>query len=145
MYPYSHEAASRPRFSLKTAVARPTFGPAANMPMPTTSSLDPTADAGRHHLARSPQTSVTLEWSRPVRLDRLVVQEAIALGQRVESWTIAAEVGGTWTAVARGTTIGYKRIATFPPLTTARVRLDIVQARACPAISSVAAYLAPAR
>jgi alpha-L-fucosidase len=86
--------------------------------------------------------SLTLEWPRPVRLDRLVVQEAIALGQRVESWTIAADVGGAWTTVAQGTTIGYKRIATFPPVTTTRVRLEI-KARAGPAISAVGAYLAP--
>ena len=88
--------------------------------------------------------SLTLEWPRPVRLDRLVVQEAIALGQRVESWTIAADAGGAWTTVAQGTTIGYKRIATFPPVTTTRIRLDI-KARACPAISVVGAYLAPGK
>lgn len=87
--------------------------------------------------------TVTLEWTRPVRLDRLVIQEAIALGQRVESWTVAAEAGGGWTTVAGGTTIGYKRIATFPPVTTTRVRLDIGKALACPAISAVGAYLAP--
>jgi alpha-L-fucosidase len=88
--------------------------------------------------------TLELEWARPVRLDRVVAQEAISLGQRVESWTVEAEIDGRWTAVARGTTIGYKRIATFQPVTTARVRLAIVQARACPAISGLGAYLAPA-
>ena len=87
--------------------------------------------------------TLDLEWTHPVRLDRLVMQEAIALGQRVEAWTVEAEIDGRWTPVARGTTIGYKRIATFPPITTARVRLAIGQARACPAISAVGAYLAP--
>ena len=38
--------------------------------------------------------AVTLEWPSPVRLDRLVIQEAVTLGQRVESWTIDVEVDG---------------------------------------------------
>jgi alpha-L-fucosidase len=87
--------------------------------------------------------TLTLEWSRPVRLDRLVIQEAIALGQRVEAWTVESETGGHWTPLARGTTIGRKRIATFPPVTTARVRLTVEKARASLAIASVGAYLAP--
>jgi alpha-L-fucosidase len=89
-------------------------------------------------------SSGTLEfaWARPVRLDRLVMQEAIVLGQRVESWTVEAQVDGRWTPLARGTTIGYKRIATFPPVATTRVRLTI-GARACPAIATVGVYLAP--
>jgi alpha-L-fucosidase len=88
--------------------------------------------------------SVELAWSRPVRLDRLVIQEAISLGQRVESWVIEAEIDGAWHGVASGTTIGYKRIATFPALTTSRVRVRIDKARACPAIATIGAYLSPA-
>jgi alpha-L-fucosidase len=87
--------------------------------------------------------TLVLEWPGPVRLDRLVIQEAIALGQRVESWAAEAEIDGRWTPIARGTTIGYKRIATFPPLSTARVRLTVEKSRGCPAISTLAAYLAP--
>jgi alpha-L-fucosidase len=69
--------------------------------------------------------------------------EAIALGQRVAGWAVEAEVGGAWTRVAEGTTIGYKRIATFKPLTAARVRVSITSALACPTLTAVSAYLAP--
>jgi len=86
--------------------------------------------------------SLDLEWPVPVRFDRLVLQEAIALGQRVEAWTIEADIDGTWTRVAAGTTIGYKRIARCKPVTTRRVRVTIAQARACPALSTVGVYLA---
>ena len=90
-------------------------------------------------------TSGTLElqWPNPVRIDRLVVQEFITRGQAVESWLIETEAGAGWTPLARGTTIGHKRIATFPPATTKRVRLTIEKARASLAISAVGAYLAP--
>jgi alpha-L-fucosidase len=90
-----------------------------------------------------PGGTIDLEWRRPVRLDRLVIQEAIALGQRVQSWTVEAEVGGRWTPLTSGTTIGYKRIATFPAVTTSRIRVTIGKGLASPAISAVSAYLAP--
>jgi alpha-L-fucosidase len=84
--------------------------------------------------------ALVLEWNRPVRFDRVVVQEAIALGQRVQEWRIEAQRDAQWTPVAEGTTIGYKRIARCEPVTARRVRLTIVSARACPAISSVGVY-----
>jgi alpha-L-fucosidase len=90
-------------------------------------------------------TSGTLElqWPNPVRMDRLVIQEFITRGQAVESWLIETEAEAGWSPLARGTTIGHKRIATFPPVTTRRVRLTIEKARASLAISAVGAYLAP--
>ena len=85
-----------------------------------------------------------VERDMAVRIDRLVIQEFITRGQAVESWAIDTETEAGWAPIARGTTIGYKRIATFPPVTTRRVRLTIEKARASLAISTVGAYLAPA-
>ncbi len=85
--------------------------------------------------------SVVLEWNTPVRFDRVVVQEAIALGQRVQGWNIEADRDGRWTRIAEGTTIGFRRIARCEPMTTRRVRVNIVSARACPVISTVGIYM----
>jgi alpha-L-fucosidase len=87
--------------------------------------------------------TLELQWPNPVRIDRLVIQEFITRGQAVESWLIETEAEAGWAPLARGTTIGHKRIATFPPVTTRRVRLTIEKARASLAISAVGAYLAP--
>jgi alpha-L-fucosidase len=87
--------------------------------------------------------TIDLEWPRPVTFDRLVIREAIALGQRVAGWTIEAETDGAWTRVAEGTTIGYRRIATFKPVTTARVRVSITKAVACPTLTTIGVYLSP--
>jgi len=84
--------------------------------------------------------SVELSWSAPVTLDRIVLQEAIALGQRVEGWTAEAEVSGSWTPLAEGTTIGHKRIARVTPVTTRRVRVTITRAVAPPTLSTVGVY-----
>ncbi len=84
--------------------------------------------------------SIVLEWPRPARLDRVVMGEAIALGQRVEEWNVEIEAGGVWTRVASGTTIGRKRIARFEPQEAARLRVTITKARACPTLSTIGAY-----
>ena len=45
--------------------------------------------------------SVTLTFRRSTRFERVVLQEFIALGQRVEGWTVEADVNGSWKVVAR--------------------------------------------
>lgn len=87
--------------------------------------------------------SIELAWKSAVTFDRVILQEPIALGQRVEAWTVDVEKDGSWRQVAEGTTIGHKRIATFAPVTASRVRVTITKARACPALSTVGVYLAP--
>lgn len=68
------------------------------------------------------------------------VQEYIPLGQRVRAFTVEAWKDNAWQQVAEGTTIGYKRILQADPVTTAKVRITITDARACPVISSVSLY-----
>jgi alpha-L-fucosidase len=85
---------------------------------------------------------VELSWKDGVTFDRIVLQEAISLGQRVQSWIVEAEGGGGWRHVAEGTSIGYKRIARFEPVTAKRVRVTIREARACPTLTTVGVYSA---
>jgi alpha-L-fucosidase len=99
-------------------------------------------DAGTYWATNDGVTagSIDLEWPSPVRVDRVVLQEAIALGQRVEGWTVSTEIDGTWKAVAQGTTIGRKRIVRVEPLTTRRLRIEITRARACPTIATIGVF-----
>ncbi len=87
--------------------------------------------------------SVELTFARPERFDRLVLQEFIALGQRVEGWRLEAEVNGAWAPIAEGTTVGYKRIARFAPVTAARLRVTVTKALACPTLSTIGVYRSP--
>jgi alpha-L-fucosidase len=91
------------------------------------------------------QTSAWLEihLDRPVEFNVVMIQEAIALGQRVEGWQLGAWRNGKWEAVVRGTTIGHKRLERFEPLTAQRVRLVIAKAKACPLVGSFGLYNAP--
>jgi alpha-L-fucosidase len=84
--------------------------------------------------------SVTLTLAKPTRFERVVLQEFIRLGQRVEAFTVEAEADGSWRPIGEGTTIGYKRIVRCEPTTARRVRVNIVRARACPTLTTVAVY-----
>ncbi len=70
----------------------------------------------------------------------VVIQEYIKLGQRVRSFSIEIMKDGNWKKVASGTTIGYKRILKIDPAETGKVRVNILDARACPVISNVEIY-----
>ena len=87
--------------------------------------------------------SVELAFGAPTRVDRLVLQEFIALGQRIEAWRLEAEVNGAWIPVTEGTTVGYKRIARFAPVTASRLRVTITRSLACPTLSTIGVYRSP--
>jgi len=86
-------------------------------------------------------TSGTLEIgidkSQPIKY--VMIQEYIRLGQRIKEFEIDAMVDGQWTTVARGTTVGYKRILPIS-VTTDRIRMKVVAAKACPLISNVEVF-----
>jgi alpha-L-fucosidase len=74
---------------------------------------------------------IDLGYERPV--SGFIVQEHIALGQRVGSYTIEAFVGGEYTIVVNGTSIGYKRIDVLSKtVSTSQIRLSITQSNAVP-------------
>lgn len=70
----------------------------------------------------------------------VVLQEPIALGQRVKQFSVDAWKDDSWMPVASGTTVGYKRILQVDPIETSRLRITIEDARACPLISNVEIY-----
>lgn len=74
--------------------------------------------------------------------DRLMLQENITVGQRVERFKLEAKIKGKWKLITEGTTIGYKRILRFPDVSTDQLRLTILQSRAIPALASFGLYKA---
>ena len=69
-----------------------------------------------------------------------MVQELIAEGQRVERYRIEAWDGSDWKVIARGTTIGYKKLDRFNDVTVTKVRLVIESALATPLIQAFGLY-----
>lgn len=89
------------------------------------------------------QASLTVNFAEPITFNRFLVQENIALGQRVKAFTLEAEVEGSWEEIASETTIGYKRILRLPETTATGIRLNITDAKACPTIANIELYNAP--
>ena len=82
-----------------------------------------------------------LEWRRPVTFDTICIQEAIALGQHVESHTVERWSGRGWAPLARGTTIGHKRLHRLSSAaTTTRVRLRVESTLGPTRISRIALH-----
>jgi len=77
----------------------------------------------------------------PVTLTRLIICEDIRQSQRVEAFTVDAEVDGTWQQIYAGTTIGFKKICTFDRVQARRWRITITQCRHVPVINFVGGAL----
>ncbi len=89
------------------------------------------------------QASLTIDLEGPTRINRFLVQEYIQLGQRIKAFSVEAEIDGEWKTIDEQTTIGYKRILRFDPVVASKVRLNIIDAKACPVISNIEVYNAP--
>lgn len=88
-------------------------------------------------------TPVTLEITLPreVIFKRVVLQEQIRRGQRVEAFTIEAQkADGQWYTLATATTIGYKRIVVVPETTASHVRVRFDNFRMAPTLAELELY-----
>lgn len=87
------------------------------------------------------RASLELSSDQPHTINMLVLQEPIAFGQRVKAFSVEAMTAeGTWKEIARGTTIGHKRILRFDAIAASRLRVNILDARACPLISNIGVF-----
>ena len=93
-------------------------------------------------------TTATLDITlhRSQRINRLLLQEYIPLGQRVERFSIEYKGPKGWqplTIDEATTTVGYKRLLRFPVITAKNIRIHFLQARGPLCISAVGAFYAP--
>jgi alpha-L-fucosidase len=86
------------------------------------------------------EASFIIHLDNETEIRYILLQEYIKLGQRINSFDVDADIGGQWTNVASGTTVGYKRILEIEPVNTSRIKITITGARACPVISNVEIY-----
>jgi len=90
-----------------------------------------------------PAAELVLDLGKPVTFNVVRVREYLPLGQRVDSVALDSWDGQAWKQFATATSIGNQRLLRTPSITTAKVRLRVTKAAACPAISEVGLFLAP--
>jgi len=83
---------------------------------------------------------ITLNLKGSKTFDVLLLQENISIGQRVEKFTFEYWDGKQWEKAIEGTTIGYKRLLRFSPITANKVRLIIQSSRLNPTIATMGLY-----
>ena len=85
--------------------------------------------------------SLEIELEKNQSIKYVVLQEDVRLGQRIKAFSIDVLQGDQWESVVRATTIGYKRILRLEhPVQAEAIRINILDAKACPVISNVEVY-----
>jgi alpha-L-fucosidase len=87
-------------------------------------------------------TTGIIEFTLPnaATFDVVMLQENITVGQRIEKFSIEYWDKGAWHKVIGGTTVGYKRLLQFDPVSAKKVRLKIESSRLNPTISEFGLY-----
>lgn len=86
--------------------------------------------------------SFTLTLDKEETFSMILLQEYIPLGQRIARFIVEYinPSDGLWHTIAQGTTIGYKRILSFSPVTSGVIRVSILEAGAPPLVNCVELY-----
>ncbi|MBO9592226.1 MAG: alpha-L-fucosidase [Niabella sp.] len=95
-----------------------------------------------HFTTTGTDTAATIlfKLKKPATFNVLSLKENIREGQRVEKFSAWYKEGGTWKPFANETTIGYKRLLHFEPVTAAEIKIEIESSRLNPAIAEAGIY-----
>jgi alpha-L-fucosidase len=83
---------------------------------------------------------LVIDLKQETRFDRILLQEPIRFGQRISRFEIHVLQNGRWKKVFEGTTIGNKRLIRIQPVTSSRIKINILEATNIPALSNFEIY-----
>lgn len=89
---------------------------------------------------------LTFTFKKPTKINRIMIQEYIPLGQRVKSFAVEYKKGNQWLPVKTNeetTTVGYKRLLRFETIESSQLRMRFTDSRGSLCINEVGAYYAP--
>jgi alpha-L-fucosidase len=84
--------------------------------------------------------SVELKFEKASRIDHVVIQEDIVFGERVREYIIEGQSGDKWVELAKGTSIGYKRIERFKTVEVTAIRVRFTRFSYPPVIKNLSVY-----
>lgn len=129
----------RSRFGKNVAKGKPVyFGGLLNMS--TKALTDENIQTGLPFPSEKTLWAATLQFKKKTEISALLLQEDVTKGQRVRAFTVLAEVEGQWQELARSTTIGYRKILTFPAVKAKKVKVVVTDARGAPVLGEIKAY-----
>ena len=83
---------------------------------------------------------IEFDFPKTEKVNRMMIQEYIPLGQRVKSFIVEYDKDGKWLPVKLNeetTTVGYKRLLRFETVSTDKLRIRFTDARACLCINNI--------
>ncbi len=83
-----------------------------------------------------------IDLGEDISFDRIMLQEPIRFGQRIAEFSIEGLIDDQWTPLAKGTTIGYKRLLRLKAVKANKIRINITKSNNIPAISNFGLYKA---
>jgi alpha-L-fucosidase len=86
---------------------------------------------------------VIIDLGTETEVNRIILQEYIKLGQRIQEFRVSSYNNGDWKPLLDGTTIGHKVIRKFPLVRTSKIKVSFIKSKACPVISNIELYRAP--
>jgi alpha-L-fucosidase len=92
---------------------------------------------------RDTTATIQMDMAKAQVFDVLLLQENIAIGQRIEKFTLEYSDGKNWVQITEGTTVGAKRLIRFKPVTAQKVRLKITSSRLNPTLTAMGLYKQP--
>lgn len=87
--------------------------------------------------------SLEIHLKKSAKVNVVELKEYIALGQRIEAFSIEAKINDNWKEIGTGTSIGNNRYIRIPTVETADIRINILSSMASPTISEIGLYYRP--
>lgn len=81
-----------------------------------------------------------LRLKEPMEVNHIIIQEDIAMGERIRNYEIEGYSGGRWITLANGESIGNKRIEKFDTIKLSRLRIKIIDSDGLAQIKDFSAY-----
>ncbi|AEE50026.1 alpha-L-fucosidase [Haliscomenobacter hydrossis] len=96
-------------------------------------------------IAAPENSPLEIKLPKSATFDRFMLQENIAEGQRIAEAQLEYWDGTTWKLIRKFTTVGYKRLLRFDPVTTTKLRLTVLRALAPAQVAELGVYKASSR
>lgn len=83
---------------------------------------------------------VEIRFNTATEISKVMIQEGIRLGQRIDGFRVEALINNQWKEIAKGTTVGYKRILRFKPVKSDRLKILFTGVVSPLILSEIAVY-----
>jgi alpha-L-fucosidase len=97
------------------------------------------------HLETAVNEPIEIDITKNKPFDRILLQEDISQGQRLEEALLEYFDGINWQKINQITTVGYKRLVRFPMITGSKIRLTVLKARGKVLLSEMGVFKADVR